>query len=297
MKRILTFFLLASFALPLTGQTGLNNLGFENWTTNSLSEPQPKGFASLGASENTSDPIEGSSALKLEVYYNSFLDDTIAASVLGEFNGSSIEIGDPYTKCPDSITGFIRYDLLNQDTGAVRADAWTTSGDTVASAQMLLGGSQNSWTKFTLPFSPMDCNGKTADTIGVYMTAESVGLGQYVSDFQDRGTQTLGSVLELDGLYLHDSTNTSLMELKEDVQEISVRPNPAKEKVVFEFGSKAERIRIFDMTGRTVRTVEVAQASEQKQVLVSELDRGMYLYRVEDQNGRQLYSDKLQIVR
>ncbi len=295
MKRILTTIFFASLAFQVIGQSGLNNLGFENWGTNSLGEPQPSGYASLGANENTSDPTEGSSALKLEVYYNAFLDDTIAASTLGQFSGgNSIDLGAPYTNCPDSITGSVRFSLQNQDTAAIMAEVWS-GPDTMATADTLFGGSQGSWTPFTITFDPIDCNGMTPDSIVIYMTAESVGLGQYVPDFQDRGTQTIGSTFELDGLVLHDSTNTSIMDLASKEGEYAVRPNPAQERVRFEFGSMAHRVQVFDMTGRKVRTAQVGQSSFHN-MDVSGMDEGLYIYRVQDRRGRELHSDKLQVI-
>lgn len=298
MKRIFTFLFLAAIIFQAQGQqVGLNNLGLNTWTTNGLGQPQPEGFASVHATENTSDPIEGSSALKLEVAYNSFLGDTLAASALGEVvGGGSIDVGEPYGECPDSLTGYFRYDLQNEDTAAIMAEVWTSSNDTLASAQTFIGGTQNGWTRFSLPFNPSNCNGMTPDTIGIYMSAETKGLAQFVSGIENRGTQTVGSVLEVDALYLHDATNTSVLSLKDEQAEYSVQPNPAQERVRFDLGSRAERIRIYDMTGRNIKTVQCGSSNSRK-VDLSNMEEGLYIYRVEDLNGKKLHTDKLQVVR
>jgi hypothetical protein len=231
----------------------------------------------------------------LEVYFNSFLSDTIAASTLGQFSGMAIDLGAPYTKCPDSITGHVRYNLQNQDSAAIMAQVWSGT-DTMATTDTLFGGTQGSWQTFTLVFDPIDCNGMIPDSIGLFMTAESVGLGQYVSGVEDKGTQTIGSTFELDGLYLHDSTNTSILDLANEQVTYSAHPNPASDQVRFEFGSMARRVRIFDMTGRNVRNIDLDQRKSE-QVDLSGMEEGLYIYRIEARNGQELHSNKLQVVR
>lgn len=299
MKSKLTLFLSTLFlSVGLQAQSGLDNLDFEDWEQNGLSEDQPVGFASLGATRNMGDPKEGSSAVYLEVYYNMVIDDTLAAVALGEISGTSnINIGEAYSNCPDSLTGYVRHELLNEDTATIRADVWTSANDTLASTELLLGGTQGSWTRVSLPFDPMDCNGNTPDTVGIYMTAESVGFDSYVDDFKDKGTQSIGSVLELDAFYLHDSTTTSVVSLSEKEEKHAVYPNPAKDEVRFEFGSGADRIRIFDMTGREAKEVLLNGVEEETSVDLEGMNEGLYVYRIEGSQGQELHSGKLQVLR
>lgn len=299
MKSKLTLFLSAIlFSVGVQAQSGLDNLDFEDWGSNDLGEDEPIGFASLGATQNTGDPKEGSSAVHLEVYYNMVIDDTLAAVALGEIAGqSSIDIGELYSNCPDSLTGYVRHELLNEDTATIRADVWTNANDTLASAELLLGGTEGSWTRISIPFDPMDCNGNTPDSVGIYMTAESVGFDTYVDEFEDKGTQTIGSVLELDAFYLHDSSTTNVVSLSEKEEKHEVYPNPAKDEVRFEFGSGAERIRIFDMTGREAKEVLLNGVDEEASVDLEGMNEGLYVYRIEGSQGQELHSGKLQVLR
>lgn len=296
MKRILTFCLFTFFAFQLSAQSGLDNLGFENWSEdNVLGNSQPNGLGSVGQTENNTDPIEGNSALslttkKVQTGLNEV--DTLGVTLLGDITFNGVTLGQDYTECPDSITGYIRYDLPNQDSGVVAARVW--NGSDTASADTLVGGKLGSWTSFKIPFQPMDCGGTTPDSIVLFFSSEAV-LPEANLDI---GTQTPGKgSFELDGVKIWvNGISTDVSELADQETEFGVRPNPAQEKVRFEYGSKAERIRIFDMTGRNVRNVQLRQ-SDQQMVDVSEMDEGLYIYRLEDPNGRALHSEKLQVIR
>ncbi len=292
MKRTLTFCLFAFLGLQLSAQSGINNLDFENWTTIGGGAPTPEGFYSQGASENTSNPYSGSSALKITT--TDFNGDTSGLSLIGTISNMSLVQGTDISFCPDSITGYVMYDLPNQDTAVISASVNPAGGGISSSAFLLWGGTQNSWTRFNATFDPIDCGGSTPDSINLIMTSETVGVFQG----GDIGTQTEGGYVHFDGLQIWDNGQPqSIEELAQDPSEFGVHPNPASQQVRFEFSDRAERIRIFDMTGRTVQSLSVAQAKGSKQVQVNDLEKGLYLYRVEDENGRQLYSDKLQVVR
>ncbi len=49
------------------------------------------------------------------------------------------------------------------------------------------------------------------------------------------------------------------------------------------------------MTGRNVKSVELDQSSY-RTVDVSGMEEGLYIYRVEDRNGKPVHSDKLQVI-
>lgn len=295
MKWTITIFSFLFFAFQASGQSSVSNLGFENWSSGALGN-YPTGFPALGSTENDSDPYEGNSALRLEVYEEAFISDTLAAAASGEFVGNSdIAIGVPYTECPDSLTGYVRHDLLNQDTAGIMAMVWS-GNDTMATAEIFFDGEETDWTRFSMAFQPSGCNGMTPDSIGILITAEMVGLDQYLPGVEDRGTQSEGSIFEVDGLSI-DTMTTSLEEHDASRDpEFKVQPNPARERILFDFDRIADRVRIFDMTGRNVRSVDM-QNSSRKEVNVSGLEEGMYIYRVENARGKELHTDKLQLIR
>jgi hypothetical protein len=298
MKRTLTLLFFTFIAFQVSAQSGLNNLGFENWSENNLfNQAQPNGFGSIGQSQNSSDPMEGNLALSLTTKEitnpSNGNKDTLGLSVLGEITSSGPNVGAPFDSCPDSLTGYIRYHLPNQDSGLIAGSVWNAT-DTLSSIDTLVGDTQDTWVSFSMPFQPNDCMGMTPDSIALVFSAEAV-----FPDFgYDAGTQTPGQgSFELDGLALWSNGEpTSISELaREKKSKFGVHPNPASSTVRFEHGSLEERVRIFDMTGRNVRNVQLGNGNIE-QVSVSGMDEGLYIYRVEGKNGQRLHSGKLQVI-
>ncbi|MFB6258010.1 MAG: T9SS type A sorting domain-containing protein [Flavobacteriales bacterium] len=296
MKRYSTLIFLAFLSLQTAAQSGLDNLGFENWTeNNAFGNRQPNGLGSIGQTENTSDPIEGGSALSLTTkrfQISATEYDTAGITLLGSITFNGVQLGGAYNNCPDSITGYIRYNLPNQDSGVIASQVWNST-DTLATADTLVGGSLSNWTSFTVPYDPINCGGMTPDSITMIFSAEAVlpeaGL--------DIGTQTPGmGSFELDGVELwNNGVSTSLSKVAQKKASFSLHPNPARERLRFEYGNSARKVRVYDMTGRNVRNVQLDQSGSES-IDVSKMDAGLYIYRVEDQEGRKIYSDKLQIL-
>lgn len=290
MKRTLTFFFLTFFAVQLSAQSGMNNLGFESWN-----QGAPVGFlGTASVSENTSNPPEGGSALTIETVatqdQNGNIVDTVGQIFMGSGNPTNT-VGEAISYCPDSITGYVKYDLPREDTATFQAQVYS-NGTPAAGAAIQVDGTQGSWAPFTIPFQPADCGGNTPDTIDIIMAPESVGL--FVNT--DYGTKTPGGVLEVDGIQIwNDGTVQSLEDLANDGVDYGVHPNPASQTARFEFGQEADRIQIFDMTGRNVRTLDVGQKNGEKRMQVGDLKSGLYLYRIENEEGQELHSDKLQV--
>lgn len=299
MKRSLTLILFVFVTLQVSAQSGVNNLGFENWNDQNLfNQDQPKGFGSIGQSKNSSDPKEGSLALSLTpkeiTNPNTGNVDTVGVSVLGQITSSGPIIGAPYVSCPDSLTGYIRHHLPNRDSGIVAGQVWNST-DTLSTIDTLVGDTQETWTSFSLPFKPAGCMGMTPDSIALVFSAEAV----FPDIGYNAGTQTAGAnagSFELDGLKIWvDGNATSLSELNKKEANFGVHPNPASSTVQFEHGSLEERVRIFDMTGRNVRNIDLGNGTSE-QVNVSGMDEGLYIYRVEGSKGEKLHSGKLQVI-
>lgn len=75
----------------------------------------------------------------------------------------------------------------------------------------------------------------------------------------------------------------------------SVYPNPANEFVVFEFIEQASSIEITDLSGKILIRKSIESGARQVQVNVSELDNGMYMFRVFDKTKSQHQTGKIVI--
>jgi hypothetical protein len=75
----------------------------------------------------------------------------------------------------------------------------------------------------------------------------------------------------------------------------SIYPNPAEDYVVFEFVEQASTIEITDLSGKVLIIQEVAAGESKVQLNVSELDNGMYMFRVFDASRSQHQSGKIVI--
>ncbi|MFB6258549.1 MAG: hypothetical protein ABEH38_07635, partial [Flavobacteriales bacterium] len=199
MNRFTHLLFVMAFLLPISGmgQSPAGNLDFEAWTSSALG-PHPAGYAYAdSAAENTMDPQNGSSALSLVTWTQNLtplLPDTIGRCV-----GSGA-----YTKRPDSLSFYFRYQLPNQDTAAVLlslTDYNPTLDTTVTVSRVTLlfpnvafpMDTISNWTKLQLPMSYDTC--LTPDSIRMSFwsqTKSAFGIG----------SRTLGGNLEIDNMEL-----------------------------------------------------------------------------------------------
>lgn len=194
--------LLLLFPFFGNAQTAEGNLDFENWTVNALGWDQPNGYAAtyLG-SENTTDPVSGGSALKVETAEeNNVYNDTVGVCVSSSvtFTGDVV-LGEPYSKRPDSATGFIRADIPDGDTGFVsfelsKYDASAGVRRSVGVAQGVVPDTIPSWTPVGLEFQYDTC--LTPDTLTIIFASEG-------KTYFNTGGVTIGGSLEADGWSLH----------------------------------------------------------------------------------------------
>ncbi len=201
--RILCGFALL-FPFALSAQLGQDNLDFENWTINSL-DTVPSGFPlSFDSDSNVSDPQNGNAALHLETRFNIALSDTFGQA--RNWNFSNVW-GEPYSKRPDSVSGYVRYKIPDDDIGIIlfrltSYDASTDSTHIVGTASLFPNSAgfpvdtiQN-WTKIKLPFNYDTC--MSVDTLQMVMGAEIASL--YGPSY---GSSTIGGEFEADNFKLH----------------------------------------------------------------------------------------------
>ena len=89
--------------------------------------------------------------------------------------------------------------------------------------------------------------------------------------------------------------NTSFHILSSCRTRVKVYPNPANEFVVFEFIEQASSIEITDLSGKVLIRESVSSGDMQVQVNVSELENGMYMFRVFDETKSQHQTGKIVI--
>ncbi len=194
-KRIFLFTVLLVPFLA-SSQSGINNLDFENWDTTFLGDTTPTGFFSYKATRNTSTPQNGTSALKVTTQYEgSYFNDTLGVS----------QTDQPYTKRPDSVTGYVRYQLPSTDTGLVyflltkylpAQNKTRIIGDAVAlfPNSVYTDDTLSNWTKIKLDFNYDTC--AVPDSLMVTFASET----NYLYGI---GSSTIGGVFEADNFKLY----------------------------------------------------------------------------------------------
>ena len=196
MKNRFTFIFSAlMFMSTYLAAQSVPNGGFENWSsTNFFEEPSP--FATSNSltyltGENlnvtkTTDSHSGTYAARLETIVN--MNDTIPAlMMIGKLEGALIGGGMPFTSRPDSLTGYIKYDMAGDDE-VFMVCLFKSNGLSLGVVQASFTGTQDSYTRFSVPVvwyipivSPDSVNIVIATTSSI--TSGNPGSTLYVDDF------------------------------------------------------------------------------------------------------------------
>jgi hypothetical protein len=178
------------------------NPSFENWTTDTLFE-DPAGwlstnfqaFLTIGTPNVTksTDCHSGTYALKLE---------TMPAPggiipgglFIGNPGPGGISGGIPYNERPDSIQGWVKYDIVPNDT-AQFVVFFKNNGITIGACSGTMEGLQTTWLHFSIAITWIVGPGTNPDTIAAALFSSNPGA-----------VTTTGSVVYLDDLFLHGST-------------------------------------------------------------------------------------------
>ncbi len=188
----------------LTGLKGYSqavpNGGFENWTLIEYFE-EPDIFASSNSLTfmmdnvtnviKTTDHHSGTYAARLETM--SFGSDTIPGlMVIGKLAGDVITGGVPYNARPDSLSGYIKYNMLGGDELYI-ACLFTRSGLPIGTLEATFTGSQANYTRFSVaidwlvPFINPDSL-KVAIVTSSDMTSGHPGSYAFIDGLQFQGT-------------------------------------------------------------------------------------------------------------
>jgi hypothetical protein len=136
----------------------IQNGGFENWTVQNLFD-EPNGFMTsnnqayksngIGNVTKVTDSYHGLYAAKLETVQAG--SETAGGMILiGTPGNQSINGGLPYTGTPDSISGWVKYDIQPNDT-AFFIVAFKKGGVNIGQAFTMFYGTQSTYKRFSIP--------------------------------------------------------------------------------------------------------------------------------------------------
>lgn len=277
MKNIILLIFLTIFGSLAYAQQIPNNK-FDNWVTvGSYEEPDnwdtPNAELSIlgqATVSKSTDAYAGNFSAKLETK-NVVLTDAPGLITLADFsvNIATLEFeikgGLALKENVSKLTGMYKYSGANNDSASVIIYNYkNTDGaiDTIGVGIKSLGDT-GEWTAFTVDMEQISTN--IPDTFNVIIV--SSGL-----NFQ------AGSVLLVDSLVIE--TNTGIISLDREKEDISIFPNPATELINLEMKttSKNRSVFLFNMNGMMVK--EVPFNENRIAIGVNDLLPGYYTFRV-----------------
>jgi hypothetical protein len=199
MKRL--WLILMTFAAVLQGfPQEIPNSGFENWTLTDFFE-EPASYSTsnslsfmFGDTANvikSSDSQSGSFAARLETL--ALGSDTIPGlMMIGRLVGETIAGGVPFNDRPDSLTGYVKYDMAGSDELYILC-LFTRGGLPIGTVEGSFTGTQSNYTRISIPvewFVPF----LNPDTLKVIMAntsdveAGTAGSVAWFDNFQFAGT-------------------------------------------------------------------------------------------------------------
>ena len=262
-------------------QQAIPNVSFETWTnayaptswTSYEDIITPIAGCGLIAKDSL-DKFAGNYSVKLTSQYVSLAGDTVGAALTigtGAFIGGSPTIyGIPFTSSPDTLQFAYKYAPVGTDTAGFEIQLHKAGGSTyklLIADQIVATAGQ--WEVVTLPLKQF-----YSDTTG---TADTLKL-TFWSSMIMAAHSPLGSVLHIDAVRFGYVTAPSLIEEINNNVTATVFPNPAKDRVQFNFNEAQNNasIMIFDMTGR-VLTHEFVSGNT-FDLNTSRWSTGMYTY-------------------
>ncbi|MFB6257691.1 MAG: T9SS type A sorting domain-containing protein [Flavobacteriales bacterium] len=290
--RILAFLMIMA-PFSSFGQQAVNNLDFESWGTSLLGGPAPSGFpVTYEGSENTTDPYSGSSALKVtSAYESTFIGDTV---------GICYNQGEGYTMRPDSVSGYIRYNVASGDTASIifqltTYDPGQDSTHVVGTAFALYPNATmtsnpvSNWTQVGIPF--VYDTTATPDSISVFFNSES----GYILGI---GGQRSGNVLEADSFELHFDTASSILSQKPTEEAgMDVYPNPSNGRFQVDLKNVWNgTVEVRDIKGRVIRQKAMTNDSRVEMNMES-AEKGVYFVRLRNEEGKTVSVEKIVLTR
>jgi len=188
--------LILSISFNLNAQQIINS-DFENWSQKIINEPDS--FLTSNTMVNTdsgnviqvTDSYHGLFAAKIETVLSG--NDTIQGMILiGTPGNQTINGGIPFTGTPDSISGYVKYDIQPNDT-AFFIVAFKKDGIMIGQAVANFYGTQSTYKRFSIPTYLIELN--PPDTMVAIITSSNLDPPQIP-----------GSTITIDSItFLHSS--------------------------------------------------------------------------------------------
>jgi len=285
MKKITIIFILLflSVSLNLKSQTQMPNADFEGWSA-AFPDNRPLNYSTvdtigLHSCYKTTDKHGGTYAAKLRS-----LDTTIiiyivkvpGVATLGRINLSSMTItkGIPFTGKPDNFRGYYKYLPVNVDTMSVYLYFWRYNSvlqkqDTMGGVVFDTSATIGSYTLFDLPIQWDTNYSGSPDSMNIILLASNTVQNHTSAFFDDFSFYYLATGFE---------------QRLDDVL-AEVYPNPAKDLLTINNEISTE-ISLYTITGALVR--ERKAAEKNYQLDVSDLPRGVYILKLQNDSGMRI---------
>ncbi len=271
-------FALLVLSTGLSAQSGLNNLDFENWIGNS-----PAGFFGTGLSQQTASPNSGNKYVRITSNGQSF-PNTSGFLVLNG-NGNSTMPGVPLATTPTAITGYIRTNMVGQDTVYIVGHLRKSPSNIVGTFFYSTSQTYSSWQQINIPilyFSP-----QSPDTIQITFIGNKSMMNMKTPNAN-------GTYLELDNFILNGSVPTALLEQQANGS-LRAYPNPASQELFIETRQTQGRVEVYDINGRQVSSNEINNPLTR--LLLEDYAAGIYSYKVLSIDGSGLHTGKFSVVK
>ncbi len=286
-KQILGLGLLLAVFSSTQAQQQIPSGDFENWTTPpgaQYQEPTGGWWTTLNALRSLTAPVtvekstdahSGTYSAKLTTatWGTLLLPGLLVSGVFDIQNPRFLLQGQPFTDRPDAFQGWYKYVPVNGDSAGIAAllthwNAGANRRDTLATAAVVVTGTQSSWTSFDLPFIYLQSG--TPDSIIVALVAS--GDGQ---NFNGQA----GSTLWIDDLsfeYITARPEETAMQLR---PQISIAGNEMRVRVPMTIG--ACQLKMYDAQGRVLCTSALHAGDNLLQTTVPD---GVYLVEISKSN-------------
>ena len=197
----------------------------------------------------------------------------------GSFTNEVIE-GTPYTGRPDSLTGYWWYLPQGNDYAIANCFLLDANEDTVGKGRLVTTDMHSGWQHFTVPVE--------------YRNTDEPAWLQVTISSGDASQATEFSKLFVDNLTLHGG-DVGIEDLSGFGINVIAYPNPATGAITFgEAFGQGLMVEIFTIDGKLLLTEKLDRL--QKQVDVSTLEAGTYVYQITDE-GRFVSGGKVEIAR
>jgi len=193
-------------------------------------------------------------------------------ATIGVMQGLNVIPGEPYTGVPQTISGYIKYNLAEGDT-ALFYIRLTNNAEIIASADTMFAGVNTEWTFFSLQINWYTWGVPDSIQMGITSGGNSSLIGYNI------GTLTAGSWLLADAFSLSNSVAIEKTNALDN--NIAIYPNPSK-GTVYITNAKNSDIVVYNMIGKRVMSVNNFNSDR---LNISSLPNGNYVFQVLKNNA------------